>query len=890
MSQTVRPRHTFREHPSGVGRFRPRGGLPYAFLSRLLDLVLGLTGTALAVPIVVVAAAAARISTGGSAFFTQTRVGRGNRLFTVIKIRTLAARAPQQTFKKEGEALATPLGAFLRKYKIDELPQLLNVVKGEMSIVGPRPEMPFIVEAYDILEQTRLLTKPGLTGLWQLSRARERLIHLHIEYDLFYLANRSIGFDLWLVWRTLLLLVLGRQTKVRMAAQRWERDPTWRALVPDRGRVVPRRRGPLLSRVWMIASALLVVLAAAPGVAMAVLAREDLDTGAAALLKARDSFRVMDVTAARSSAQEAEAAFSRANGKLGSVVSAPIRVIPILGRNFEVIRALGRSGAEVSAAADRAVVLIDLLPSSRGKLVPPWRDGSLDLEPFRKAAVPVEEVRNRVSSAARIVQESPHGFLIPPIARARAEAIDALAQAEAQAEVASAATLLLPQAFGADEPRTWLIGAENTAELRGRGGYLGSLGILRTEEGKLKLGRFTATEQLPTLEVDLGRSVPREYGEHYWKLAALTAWQNLTMSPHFPSGASLLLDRLEASAGITADGIVSIDPTGLGYLLEVTGPVEVDGLPEPIDAGNIDDWALNRAYFQFEGSNRARRETLADVAQIVWGRLIGARNLDMRKVTEALGRAFAERRLVLYSRHPGEQALIRHLGMGGGVADPPGDYLMVVGQNLGENKMDYYLERSISYRGTIRSDGDLNARLDIEVTNAAPAGQTLPGYIGGERPRLQLSAGTARSYLTVFVPEGSTLLGVSLEGSATNKLNVTSELGKTVFAIPLDVKAGETRRIQLRYLVPDVLVEGRYLLTTQNQATVRPDTFSARVQVPGGSAVSEVDGFEMTDSLEFKGALVAERELSARIDLPALIRLRNLLGSVIQAPAIGGGR
>lgn len=86
---------------------------------------------------------------------------------------------------------------------MDELPQLLNVFRGEMSLVGPRPEMPFIVDQYNDLERIRLAVKPGITGLWQLSADRSLPIHKNLDYDLFYIQNRSFLLDLTLLWRTL---------------------------------------------------------------------------------------------------------------------------------------------------------------------------------------------------------------------------------------------------------------------------------------------------------------------------------------------------------------------------------------------------------------------------------------------------------------------------------------------------------------------------------------------------------------------------------------------------------------------------------------------------------------------------------------------------------------
>ena len=91
------------------------------------------------------------------------------------------------------------MGRFLRRYSLDELPNFLNVLRGEMSVVGPRPEMPFIVETYSTMDQERLRAKPGVTGLWQISYARTQSIHENLDYDLYYIENQSFLLDLVII-------------------------------------------------------------------------------------------------------------------------------------------------------------------------------------------------------------------------------------------------------------------------------------------------------------------------------------------------------------------------------------------------------------------------------------------------------------------------------------------------------------------------------------------------------------------------------------------------------------------------------------------------------------------------------------------------------------------
>jgi lipopolysaccharide/colanic/teichoic acid biosynthesis glycosyltransferase len=103
----------------------------------------------------------------------------------------------------------TRVGRFLRRSSLDELPQLLNVVRGEMSLVGPRPEMPFIVEQYEPVHRQRLVVKPGITGLWQLSADRAYRIHENLEYDLYYIRHRNFFMDVAVLLHTLVFAARG---------------------------------------------------------------------------------------------------------------------------------------------------------------------------------------------------------------------------------------------------------------------------------------------------------------------------------------------------------------------------------------------------------------------------------------------------------------------------------------------------------------------------------------------------------------------------------------------------------------------------------------------------------------------------------------------------------
>lgn len=174
-------------------------------------------GTALvllAVPLLVISALI-RMTSNGPALFRQTRVGRGGKEFQVVKFRTMVADAEQLKgalleanefdgvlFKIRNDPRITRIGAFLRKYSLDELPQLLNVIRGEMSLVGPRPPLPEEVASYGMDVRRRLVVKPGMTGLWQVSGRSDLSWEESVRLDLRYVENWSLILDLQILWKT----------------------------------------------------------------------------------------------------------------------------------------------------------------------------------------------------------------------------------------------------------------------------------------------------------------------------------------------------------------------------------------------------------------------------------------------------------------------------------------------------------------------------------------------------------------------------------------------------------------------------------------------------------------------------------------------------------------
>lgn len=192
-------------------------------VKRVVDFLGALALTLIALPLGLVAALAIRIDSRGPVLFRQERVGLGGRRFTMLKLRSMQEGCEQDSHRRYVTGLVngeressnggvyklvdddrvTRVGGWLRRMSLDELPQLINVLRGEMSLVGPRPPLPYEVEEYDSAQMRRLTARPGLTGLWQVSGRNQLSYRSMVQLDLEYIDRWSHRLDLWILLRTL---------------------------------------------------------------------------------------------------------------------------------------------------------------------------------------------------------------------------------------------------------------------------------------------------------------------------------------------------------------------------------------------------------------------------------------------------------------------------------------------------------------------------------------------------------------------------------------------------------------------------------------------------------------------------------------------------------------
>lgn len=192
-------------------------------IKRIFDLGIGFMMLVILTPLMLLIALAIKLDSRGPALFVQERIGENGSIFRMYKFRSMIVDADRLTeqvvrqgstgeiiHKQPNDPRVTRMGRFLRRSSLDELPQLLNVLRGEMSLVGPRPELPWLAQNYEQWQWRRFTVPPGMTGWWQINGRSERLMHLHTEDDLYYIQNYSPWLDIQIMWRTIGVVLGGR--------------------------------------------------------------------------------------------------------------------------------------------------------------------------------------------------------------------------------------------------------------------------------------------------------------------------------------------------------------------------------------------------------------------------------------------------------------------------------------------------------------------------------------------------------------------------------------------------------------------------------------------------------------------------------------------------------
>lgn len=574
--------------------------------------------------------------------------------------------------------------------------------------------------------------------------------------------------------------------------------------------------------------------------------RTSAEAGIDAAREALGAARRGDSDAATIGFQNATRLFRSADRGLRAARTSFGTFVPIVGPNLRVARRFTAAGADVAETAATAVGAVNL---SDMRLA----DGRIDVDRIDGLRRPVRRARDAVERAIASLGTADGPWTATAIRNKVRSLRTELIDARKSTADASAILTALPDLLGRSGPRRYLIVVPTPAEARGSGGLIGNYGEITTIDGRVRLSRFGRTIELNRNGIPGPERVLNarpDYIRRYSQFQVSQLWQNVTLSPDFPSAAEAMASLYPQSGGSDVDGILSADPYALAAILRITGPVSLDGWPEPITAENAPRILLHDWYSQLtEARNLERIDLQGQVASEAWSRLFTAPIPPMGTLGATLGGVTRSRHLQLWARREPEQAFFRQLGVDGSMGPLDSDGFAAVTNNAGANKIEWYLSRTIGYDAQVDlATGAVRSTATIEMRNDAP-GSGEPPYVIGNGATPPAPEGTSIQYLSLYSPlrlVRATFGGVPLE------MTSDVELGRNVYSgwIRIPPQSSATVVAEFEGVIESIWSQG-YSLVMGCQAMVNADQVRVRLRAsPARQAAAEVTGTEQVLSAD----------------------------------------
>lgn len=522
--------------------------------------------------------------------------------------------------------------------------------------------------------------------------------------------------------------------------------------------------------------------------------------------------------------------FGDAHALVSSWWAAPAGAVPLLAQQARAAQVVAEQGALVSASAAQ---------TSQGADIQQLRytDGRVDVARLAGLQAPLEDSAGVLRRAVSEVRAVDSPWLLPPLS-ARLDEVEAqLDGALPEVELAALAAREAPGLLGADGPRRYLVLFTQPAEARGLGGFVGNWGELTAVDGKVELtrhGRAADLNEAPGRDERLitDPPVPRDYLERYSRFRPAYWFQDVTLSPDLPSVAAAAGQIYPQAGGDDVDGVLVVDPYALATLLDLTGPIRVSGLAEPLTRANAAEYLVKGQYLRSgtAADDAARVDVLDEAASKAFDALVSGSLPAPRKLADLLSPMVAQHRLAFHPFDEGAQELARRVGADGSFPEPDGgDFFALVTQNKGNNKIDAYLQREVDYTATYApGTGAVEATVKVRLHNDLPAGEDLPDAVVGSNDQ-DLPRGTNELYFSFYSPLG--LREGSVDGQQT-PFEYQRERGQAVYSRFVDVPAGATVELEL-HLFGNLATGSTYRLGVGAQPLVNRDRVTVKLQSTG---------------------------------------------------------
>ncbi|MEW5811288.1 MAG: DUF4012 domain-containing protein [Actinomycetota bacterium] len=526
-------------------------------------------------------------------------------------------------------------------------------------------------------------------------------------------------------------------------------------------------------------------------------AKSKLESARASALTAKDQLLEADTKAAAASAGEAQSSAQAARDATHSPAWNIVAAVPWLGSPFKAGQqitdvVLGLAANVLQPATEVGVTI------SPDRL---YKDGRVDVDLLRSQEPQLSKLAadaTRLNADAGAITDPRYVSLMRD---ARSQLQSQIADLTSVLENTALAAKLVPSMMGADGPRTYFMGFQTNAEARGTGGLLGGFGIIRFDGGTPTVDTLASNNDLADAiaPVDLGP----EYDKMYGYANAFTDVRNSNLSPHFPYTAQIWKSMWAVETGVNVDGVIAIDPVALSYILGAVGPVTLAN-GESVSKDNVVELTESTAYKRFPEDQLARKQYLQDIANAVVTKITGPVS-SPRRLLDALGKAVGERRIAVWSSVAEEQKLLEETPLAHSIPDDVAPFAAVVINNLGGNKLDYYLRSQIEYAAD-ECKGDTRAStVTVKLTNTVP-NEPLPDYVAaaaGLSPDVQIRVprGTNLTSVRLFATKNAKLSAAILNGERVPAI-IGAERGHPVFEVQVIIPPAQSADISFQLSEP----------------------------------------------------------------------------------------
>ncbi|WP_081827234.1 DUF4012 domain-containing protein [Curtobacterium sp. UNCCL17] len=500
---------------------------------------------------------------------------------------------------------------------------------------------------------------------------------------------------------------------------------------------------------WGVLFLVLLVIASIAWVAIrGMIAKQDLEDSVAHVSALRSQLEKGDSEAAQQTATDLELSAADARSKTSDPVWAAFEHAPLVGGNLRAVRQIAVVVDDVASDAVRPVagvlgdVDVDAFKPEAGKV---------NLQPLVAAQPAVAKATATLRAATRSAGEIDTSNTVSAVSDAVNKLRSSLSSASAQADSANKVVRLAPSMLGEGGTKHYLVMFQNNSELRAGGGIPGALAMITAKDGAISLGQQASTSDFPQTDkpvLPLTTETQGLYGSITGEFI-----QDVTLTPRFDTSAKLAREMWKRQFGQRVDGVLSIDPVTLGYILKATGPVDLP-TGDRLTSDNAVQLLLSDAYAKYPDP-AVQDLFFASAASAVFTK-VSAGGFDPKQFIAALTTGVDEGRVKLWSADKNEQSELVGTAIAGGlpISDSSSQQFGVYLNDATGAKMDYYLEKTVSVGSQVcRKDGRPTWTVEVTLKNAAPAdaATTLPDYVTGAGA-FGVARGAVRTNVAVYAP------------------------------------------------------------------------------------------------------------------------------------------